>query len=363
MARIVLIAPFFYPALAFQEWVLAKYLLRAGHEVTVITSKGEVEAERNAKLLAEYPQIQVHRFSCLRYKDTLFPLNMGRIRRLCAGQDAAVVNAPSHGFGYRVLKGLPRGLKTAVCFGDLMDNRQHMKPFVKKWKDGWYRWFFERADKLTYNTNEGLAIMKEAGLGAHEARALLAGLPYDEDFFSLTDAGTAPRTGLRTLTTITRTLPHKPFDKWLPPVFEFLRTHPGWRYVFAGMGTDSSAQQIRGLVAASGLSERIELLGMQDQAGMCRLYNEADIGLFPRATIGIQQAMATGLPVILPTRLTVSHLVQEGHNGFYYAGLENAAAVLTMAAAREWPGRRLLAEESRQWSGAGYAQFIIRGLL
>ncbi len=365
MARIVLMAPFFFPALAFQEWVLAKCLCRAGHEVTVITSKGEVEAGRNARVLADWPEITIHRLSCLRCKDTLFPLNHGRIRRLCAGQDLVVVNAPGHGFGYWALRSLPRELKCLVGFGDLLDNRRHMKPFVKRIKNRWYRWLFDRADRLTCNTEECRGILREAGLGKHEDRLFLAGLPYDEDSFAINETGAAPRREdrQRILTTITRTLPHKPFDQWLPPVFAFLRANPGWRYVFAGMGEDATAQRIRALVAESGLADRIELLGMQDQAGMCRLYNEADLGLFPRATIGIQQAMATGLPVVLPRRATVTHLVREAHNGFYYDGLENTDEVLVKAAAQRWPLRTALAEESRRWSGAGYARLLTEGLV
>ena len=366
MAKIVLLSPFFDPALAFQEWVVAKCLSRAGHAVTVVTSmRAEADAGQNARLLALFPSITVHRVKCIGRGHTLFPISGSRMRALCSGQDAAIVNAPGHGYGYRALKMLPRSLKCVVMFGDLMDNRRKMHPLVKWWKDRWYRWLFERANKLTHNTAECLGILREAGLGKHGSRIELAGLPYDEDFFFMDEASASPRAPdrQRVLTTITRTLAHKPFDQWLPPVFEFLSAHPDWRYCFAGMGEDASAQQIRRLVARSGLAERIDLLPMQDQAGMCRLYNAADMGLFPRATIGIQQAMATGLPVILPQRQTVTHLVREGHNGFYYEGLENAAAVLAKAAATEWPARRVLSEESRKWSGAGYTAQLIRGLV
>jgi len=365
MARIVMITPYFEPALAFQEWVLAKYLARAGHQVTVIASAGEMKPEKNAEILRDHPGIAVHRVQCLGFGQTIFPVSAGRLRALCAGQDAAVVNAPNHGFGYRALRVLPRTLRAAVCFGDLLDNRRVMRPWLRKLKDRWYRWLFDRADKLTYNTPECLSILREIGLGKHGQRVELAALPFDEDHFFLSDTGAAPRAPEqpRTLVTITRTLAHKPFDKWLPPVFAFLRAHPQWRYVFAGMGEDSSAQQIRTLVAESGLADRIELLGMQDQAGMCRLYNAADLGLFQRATIGIQQAMATGLPVILPQRLTVAHLIQEGRSGFYYESLDSTAAVLAKAAAHDWPERKILADESRQWSGTRYAAHILKGLV
>ena len=365
MAKIVLLSPYFNPALAFQEWVLAKYLARAGHAVTVVSSPEDLQPERNARLLTENPGIVQHRVPCWHVKDTLFPKNLRRIRELCAGQDAAVINAPGHGFGYRALKALPRDLKAVVCFGDLTDNRSHMNPLVKWVKDRWYRWLFERADRITYNTPECPPILCEAGLGKHKSRIELVGLPHDEDFFFLDEAHAGPRPAgrVRTLTTITRPMAHKPFDKWLPPIFDFLRSCPDWRYCLAGLADDAPSQQVRSLVAESGLAGRIELLPMQDQSGMCRLYNEADLGLFPRATIGIQQAMATGLPVILPQRLTVSHLVREGHNGSFYDNLATAGDVFIKAARHEWPARRILAGESGPRSGASYPGQILKGLL
>ncbi len=366
MAKIVLLSPFFDPVLGFQEWVLAKCLVRAGHVVTVVTSsRVETDPVKNQEQLARFPAITVHRVKCFGGAHTLFPVRGQRIRALCEGQDAAIVNAPGHGYGYRALKMLPRSLKCLVGFGDLLDNRRKMHPLLKWWKDRWYRWLFDRADKLTYNTAECLGILKEAGLGKNESRSELAPLPYDEDFFYLDELHDGPRAPdrMRMLTTITRTGADKPFAQWLPPVFAFLLAHPQWRYRFAGLGTDATSQVIRRLVEDSGLTERIELMPMQDQAGVCRLYNEADMGLFPRATIGIQQAMATGLPVILPRRETVAHLLRDGHNGFYFDGLENAASVLAKAAAHEWPERRALAEECRRWSGAGYTTQLIKGLI
>jgi glycosyltransferase involved in cell wall biosynthesis len=364
MAKVVLIAPFFEPALSFQEWVLAKYLALGGHEVTVITSTVEEHPEKNREILRSHSGITVHRLRCVGAGSTLFPLSTRRVRSLCSGQDAAVVNAPNHGFGYRALRVLPRTLPAAVGFGDLLDNRVTMKPLIRWWKDRWYRWLFDRADRLTCNTAECLGILEEIGLGRHASRIEVAGLPYDEDFFYLDEEYARPRLADRSrfLITITRPLPHKPFDKWLPPVFDFLRCNPSWSYRFAGLGDDAPAQQIRDIVASSGFADRVELLPMQDQAGIRRLYSGADLGLFPRATIGIQQAMATGLPVILPQKLTVSHLVSEGRNGFFYDSLEDASRVLSKAASHPWPERGTLAAENARWSGGRYATFLLKGL-
>ena len=91
MARIVLLSPFFNPALAFQEWVLAKYLARAGHAVTVVSSPEDLQPERNARLLAENPGIVQHRVPCWHVRDTLFPKNLRRIRELCSEHGIVLV--------------------------------------------------------------------------------------------------------------------------------------------------------------------------------------------------------------------------------------------------------------------------------
>ncbi|TMK57573.1 MAG: glycosyltransferase family 4 protein [Actinobacteria bacterium] len=64
---------------------------------------------------------------------------------------------------------------------------------------------------------------------------------------------------------------------------------------------------------------------------MCELFSACDLGFWSQAAISIQQAMGTGLPVVLHDGPTVSHLVTEGTNGWYVASGEDPGNALSRA--------------------------------
>src|SRR5207248_9780544 len=64
---------------------------------------------------------------------------------------------------------------------------------------------------------------------------------------------------------------------------------------------------------------------------MRQLFCACDVGFWPRAAITIQQAMGTGLPVVLKRSGTASHLVKRGRNGWYVELGEAPEHVLAMA--------------------------------
>ena len=359
MARITLICPAFEPCLSYQEWVLAKSLAKMGHDVLVITCNCECRRPESLRLIEKFSEIKIERLACLGLRQTKIPLETGKLRRLCRNQDMAIVNVPNHGFGYRAMKVLPKTLPIVVFFGDLLDNRRQMHPFVKWIKDRWYRWIFKRADHVFGNTPEALSILEDIGLGQHSGKAKVIGLPFDEESFFFDKSLSPSNRPLLTLITVTRPSPQKPFHKWFEIVFNFLESHPDWKYRFVGLGDDPSSHLIKNIVEESEFSSRIELLPALDSASLRKLYMEADLAFFPQATIGIQQAMATGLPVLLPNRLTVSHLLNEGENGFYFPKLESATTALEVAAKHIWGDRARIASKNLKWSGEQFAKKMI----
>lgn len=359
MARIALICPAFEPCLSYQEWVLAKSLAKMGHDVLVVTCNSECCLPESLNLIGKFPRIKVERLSCIGLRQTKIPVDIGKLRRLCRDQDMAIVNVPNHGFGYRAMKVLPKTLPMVVFFGDLLDNRRQMHPLVKWIKDRWYRWIFRRADHVFCNTPEALSILEGIGLGPHAGKAKVIGLPFDEDSFFFDKALSLSNRLCLTLISVTRPSPQKPFHKWFEIVFKFLESHSDWKYRFVGLGDDSSSRQIRSMVEESGFSSRIELFPAMDSTSLRGFYMDADLAFFPQATIGIQQAMATGLPVLLPRRLTVSHLLNEGENGFYFPNLESAPATLNFAANHIWGDRAEIASKNLKWSGEQFAKKMI----
>ena len=64
---------------------------------------------------------------------------------------------------------------------------------------------------------------------------------------------------------------------------------------------------------------------------MRELFSACDLGFWPQAAITIQQAMGTGLPVVLRNRPSVGHLVASGRNGWYVQPHETLAQAMATA--------------------------------
>src|SRR5207244_7969164 len=89
------------------------------------------------------------------------------------------------------------------------------------------------------------------------------------------------------------------------------------RYVLAGLLDDDFGQSLRRLVAEQADPSAFLLSPMLGHDEMRVVFSAADLGFWPRAAITIQQAMGTGLPVVLRDMPNVSHLLTSGENGWY----------------------------------------------
>ncbi len=106
-----------------------------------------------------------------------------------------------------------------------------------------------------------------------------------------------------------------------------------WVWIVAGDGPDLSA--LKEKVAALGLSGRVQLLGHVPYANLPAVYAGADVYLQPSLYepwgLAVNEAMASGLPVLVSDRCGSRELVQEGVNGFTFdpAKPESLGSVLS----------------------------------
>lgn len=89
------------------------------------------------------------------------------------------------------------------------------------------------------------------------------------------------------------------------------------RYVLAGLLDDAYGHEIREQVARLRDPLGFVLLPALRQDEMRELFSACDLGYWPQAAITIQQAMGTGLVVVLPRKRSLAHLLVEGRNGWY----------------------------------------------
>ena len=72
------------------------------------------------------------------------------------------------------------------------------------------------------------------------------------------------------------------------------------RYVLAGLLEDEYGARLREYAAAQPDPSAFVLLPVLGHTEMRKLFSACDLGFWPQAAITIQQAMGTGLPVVLP---------------------------------------------------------------
>lgn len=105
------------------------------------------------------------------------------------------------------------------------------------------------------------------------------------------------------------------------------------------VGADDSAYsgELRNRIETDRLlRDRVTLRGFVGSAELNGLFNAADIGVWPRMpAITIQQAMGTGLPVVLPRNEWVGHLIRPGSGVYFDESTDNDSRTIELAIASQ----------------------------
>ena len=165
----------------------------------------------------------------------------------------------------------------------------------------------------------------------------------------------------RVIMTAGKLVPYKRLEMLVDAFTEIADAQPEVRLLVVGDdGGDYSASLQRRVPEA--LRSRTTFLGFQDADGLNRLFNVADVGVWPALpAVTIQQAMGTGLAVCLPRNEWVGHLVRPGSGTYFGPG----SPVPTLTAALEEtlstfdfgsPARRSRGDVNGWLAGEGIAQ-------
>jgi glycosyltransferase involved in cell wall biosynthesis len=133
------------------------------------------------------------------------------------------------------------------------------------------------------------------------------------------------------LATCTRATPAKRLQDMISSVSELRAQGLAVRYVLAGLLDNPYGQWLRQHASEQPEPAAFLLLPVLRHDEMRAMFSACDLGFWPRAAITIQQAMGTGLPVVLRSRPSVIHLVVSGQNGWYVQPHETVEEVLATA--------------------------------
>ncbi len=360
MKTYLIVTPHFAPELEYQEWVLCKGLARLGYRVLVLTKEGEALLPESQRKLAAFPQIEIKRLKCLSWRSTAWPFPTD-LSAWIQGAEGCLLSAPIHGFSYYIGQRLPADLPKAIMFSEFQNWDQ---PWLARTVKGrWYGWLFANAQRLCATTPFGIEFIKEKGAAIYPDKLHWTPLPFDEaDFFWPPPATYTPPPASETrwLISPTRMNRQKPIAEWLETVITFLKPNPQWNYRMIGLVDETLRPELDSIIQQHGLVGRVEILGMMNGADLLEQYWQADLALYFRPSIGIQQALATGIPVITETRPSVTdHLIKDGFNGYYYHGLTTLAEYLTKAANTVFPSREEQSGFAMQWNSRNYVKRVL----
>ena len=340
----------------YYENVLAVWLVGQGHQVSVVRGASPewpgLEAGEARPLGYTVYSIQRH----WRIKDTyITATNFAKLLD-ATRPEVAFLTAPGSGMPYFLMKRLPPACKVVAMMPDFDANATPTRPWVK-WllKDRWYANIFARANVITASSPDGKGLVRRIANGRYMDKYWFGGLVYDPlDFYP---GPTLPPCPIR-FSTITRVVPSKPFERWLPPVFEFLEKHPDAHYTLAGFDGGAYSQKIRSLVNNSKVARQIECRDAVSAVGMREIFQASHFALWFTAAISVQQSMGCGLPVLLPNQSSLSHLVEVGRNGLIWRELGELAFLLDRMTKINWDSSEVLRLNRRSCADVVFPELL-----
>jgi glycosyltransferase involved in cell wall biosynthesis len=363
--KIAIAAGHFVPEVGYQEVYLARAYMRLGHEVRVVTSDRPSPSSRLVLGRLRYEpgltRDEDYGFSVLRLRARLH----ARALVLAPGTRQAVGEFQPHvvlvlGVGKLfpvTLLSRAREHRVVAIFSDNSDfwdfsspmlGLQSLRSKVSQLvlKDWVYRRAVKNVDRICLNTLETKTIvassLPQRLQTALEAKAFFCPLGFDPDeFFFSSEERAQGREELSVSTdasvfiTCTRVMPKKSLEDVIDAISRLHVAGHNVRYVIAGFLGDAYERTLKRHIAQQPDPEIFHCFPFLDHAGMRRLYCSADIGIWLKAAISIQESMGTGLPVLVESKPSVSHLVSDGLNGWHFRSGELSLGMKrALAAAR-----------------------------
>ena len=331
--RIAIVCGHFLPEMGYLEVDLARGLHRAGHEVHVITSDVipryvDFDAKKKQKAHdTDHEAYEIHRLKSI--------VSIGQMV-ICHGLKKELERLSPElvlviGLGKRFpdpVFSMQGPWKLASFIGDNSKSYQRKRTLIdKSFKDPVYKRAVMKSDKIFSYTAESKQIVSSylhtAGRSRLYENCEEIRLGVDEHIFFFDEAlrlkkrkewGIKPdeRIGI----TATRCSPEKNISLLLDKVNQSISDGLLDQFHLVGLSDNEYSRLMRTKHADLAQSEKIVLHDMKPQSEMNALLNMADIGISLRPAISIQQALGTGLPLILPKEDSLSHLSGKYHCQF-----------------------------------------------
>lgn len=116
---------------------------------------------------------------------------------------------------------------------------------------------------------------------------------------------------------VSRISPNKDFEPFLLGLANLKDAGIAFRAIFVG-ANESAVEKVTARVKALDIEDQVTILPFQEHDELNALYNAADAAWYPMAAISNFEGLGTGLPILLPYEMNVSHILKNGFDGDYY---------------------------------------------
>jgi glycosyltransferase involved in cell wall biosynthesis len=210
-------------------------------------------------------------------------------------------------------------------------------------------WFYRRVDRVFVFSACSQARLLELGIPAAKIEPVAVGIDPEEFSPRFACPHTYPLLGVRTSGRVVLSVSRLSREKNLPLVIEAIERLQMMEdpptLVVVGDGPEGEA-----LRASCTNRPWVVFVGAQSGDALRRLYASASAFVFASMidTLGLvtMEAMASGLPVLVPRGAAITELVEDGHTGYCYEPTA-AALAATLRQVLESPSRDAVARNAR----------------
>ena len=118
--------------------------------------------------------------------------------------------------------------------------------------------------------------------------------------------------------TATRVNASKKLEQVVDAISDLIDKGLKLKYIIIGFHNDEYGKQLKKYILDKKCIDHIEVFPFMSHNKLRQFYCAADIGIWTKAAISIQESMGTGLPILTKKRESLTHIINENLNGWFY---------------------------------------------
>lgn len=336
------------PEVGYQEVHLSRAFSRIGNQVKVFTSAASVNLGGSIKKMNYKTGLsldkkwgyEILRLPSVSFKSKVIPFGL-KNSVIDFAPDVLIILGVAKLFPAPLLSAqFPRTIKMISIYGDATEylERETLSQKIKTFfhelgyatiKKYLYLKAVKYCHKIILNipeTNEVFNhFLKNKNKSVFESKKIMLNLGFDPDEYFFTDEDrmkTRKKLGISEdeviIITSTRVNKRKNIERVIKLVSQLNSEGKKIRYIIAGFLGDDYEKELKHFIRAQFNPEQFFCFPFLSAEEIRKLYCAADAGIWLKAAISIQEAMGTGLPVILENKSSVNHLIKDNFNGWFF---------------------------------------------